>query len=366
MPINTRKFSALLLATTVLAACGTQTPAPIVAGKNQGGQVQEEAEYTPQVQQPLSQYVPNQRFHMVRSGESLLDISRQYEVSPADIALENNLARGQRLVVGQRLTIPTGAAAPQPLAPVTTRLSQQNTATVAPKVQAELVAPPTPVAKPQDVNEAVSAVVSVNADAPIRYDVYNVQPGDTLFRIGRRYGVSPFDLMAANDLERPQDLQAGTQLRVPQRGEAVDLAATQTQVQIDQSAARAQGIVWPVRDGKITARFGADGDGVKHTGITLAVPEGSPVLAVDTGTVIYAGDGLRTYGNLILLRHDNGLVTAYAHNSQLQVAKNQRVQKGQVIALSGASGQVNTPQLHFEVRRNARAIDPLTVLPKQN
>jgi murein DD-endopeptidase MepM/ murein hydrolase activator NlpD len=359
----------------LVAACGTQTPAPIVTGQNQGqGNARQTApQPTAPIAMPQVRTAPAaQGEHVVRAGESVLSIARQYGVSPTELALENNLARGERLRIGQVLIVPgrenVGAY----------RLTQDpNIVQRAPQT----IATPEPqaaprAAAPQTVDEAADALVTVNSASqptgPITYTTYNVQRGDTLFRIGRQYGVSPFDLMAANDLDRPQDLQAGTTLRIPQRvtaqtpGAPADTASVQQQIQIDQAAARAQGIVWPVRGGEIIQRYGPDGDGVVHTGINLAIPAGTPVLAVDGGTVIYAGDGLRTYGNLILLRHRNGLVTAYAHNSQLQVAKNQQVQKGQVIALSGQSGQVNQPQLHFEVRRNARAIDPLTILPSRN
>ena len=133
--------------------------------------------------------------------------------------------------------------------------------------------------------------------------------------------------------------------------------------QIDKSAANARGLVWPVK-GQILKKFGDDGSGIARTGINIAVPKNTPVLASEAGMVLYADDGLKIYGKMVLVRHDNGMVSAYAHNGYLLVKKNERVKKGQVIALSGATGNVEIPQLHFELRQHASAIDPIAMLPR--
>jgi len=118
---------------------------------------------------------------------------------------------------------------------------------------------------------------------------------------------------------------------------------------------------WPVR-GKIVTAFGAKMNGKANDGINLAVPEGTPIKVAEDGVVAYAGDELKGYGNLILVRHANGYVTAYAHASELLVSRGNTVKRGQVIAKSGQSGEVGSPQLHFEVRKGLSAIDPLEVL----
>jgi murein DD-endopeptidase MepM/ murein hydrolase activator NlpD len=132
---------------------------------------------------------------------------------------------------------------------------------------------------------------------------------------------------------------------------------------VDVVAAHAKGLVWPVK-GEVIRKFGDDGSGVARTGINIAVPKGTPVLASEGGTVLYADDGLKIYGKMVLIRHDNGMVSAYAHNGYLLVKKNERVKKGQVLALSGATGNVESPQLHFELRQHASAIDPIAMLPR--
>ena len=109
---------------------------------------------------------------------------------------------------------------------------------------------------------------------------------------------------------------------------------------------------WPVR-GRVISNFGAGKDGVD-----IAVPEGTPVKAAENGVVIYAGDGLKEFGNTVLVRHENGLVTVYGHASSIEVQRGQKVKRGQEIALSGMSGTTDSPKLHFEVRKNSAPVDP--------
>ncbi len=196
----------------------------------------------------------------------------------------------------------------------------------------------------------------------VSYLAHKVKRGETLYRIGKNYNVSVIDLMSVNDFVKPQDLIAETIIRIP-----VNRAVTKNKPalsgRISSGIALSKGMVWPVR-GSILQSYGHKGNGINNTGIKIAVPENTPVAAAEGGKVIYADSGLKSYGNLVLLRHKGGLVTAYAHNNQLSVKKNEVVKKGQVIALSGSTGMVTTPQLHFEVRRNAQAINPLSVLPQ--
>jgi murein DD-endopeptidase MepM/ murein hydrolase activator NlpD len=139
----------------------------------------------------------------------------------------------------------------------------------------------------------------------------------------------------------------------PQTGAAGSLAP----IAPEQPAASA-GFRWPVR-GRIISGFGKKPNGERNDGINLAVPEGTSVKAAEDGTVIYAGNELKSYGNLVLIRHSNGWVSAYAHNSKLEVKRGDQVRRGQVVALSGMSGGVTTPQVHFELRKEATPVDPL-------
>jgi murein DD-endopeptidase MepM/ murein hydrolase activator NlpD len=116
---------------------------------------------------------------------------------------------------------------------------------------------------------------------------------------------------------------------------------------------------WPAR-GRVISGFGARGG--NGDGIAIAVPEGTPVKAAETGTVAYAGEELKGYGKLVLVRHDNGFVSAYAHNGELNVKRGDKVSRGQTIAKSGATGNVTSPQLHFELRKGSTPVDPTKYL----
>ena len=118
---------------------------------------------------------------------------------------------------------------------------------------------------------------------------------------------------------------------------------------------------WPVR-GKVISGFGPKANGLKNEGINIAVPEGTSIRAADSGVVAYAGNELKGYGNLVLIRHDNGYVTAYAHAKELFVKRGDTVKRGDVIAKAGQTGSVSSPQLHFEVRKGPTALDPMKFL----
>jgi murein DD-endopeptidase MepM/ murein hydrolase activator NlpD len=120
---------------------------------------------------------------------------------------------------------------------------------------------------------------------------------------------------------------------------------------------------WPTT-GRIIAGFGARPDGTHNDGINLAVPLGTDVHAAEAGVVAYAGNELKGYGNLVLLRHDNGWVTAYAHNDELLVKRGDKVKRGQVIAKAGKTGSVDRPQVHFELRQGSKPVDPIPYLEK--
>ncbi|HEX6119183.1 MAG TPA: peptidoglycan DD-metalloendopeptidase family protein [Dongiaceae bacterium] len=121
--------------------------------------------------------------------------------------------------------------------------------------------------------------------------------------------------------------------------------------------------IWPV-DGKVISKFGPTRDNLRNDGINIAAPAGAPVKASADGVVAYAGNELRGFGNMILLRHAGGWVTAYAHNSSLLVKKGDKVRQGQTIARVGSSGSVEFAQLHFELRQGTKAVDPLKVLTR--
>jgi murein DD-endopeptidase MepM/ murein hydrolase activator NlpD len=167
-------------------------------------------------------------------------------------------------------------------------------------------------------------------------------------------------IAAAEPAPRPvRTAPASEQVAIaPQSGNAGSVAPLAPQPSAETATTEFR---WPVR-GRVISGFGKKPNGERNDGINLAVPEGTSVKAAEDGTVIYAGNELKSYGNLVLIRHANGWVSAYAHNSKLEVKRGDKVERGQVIALSGMSGGVTTPQVHFELRKDAAPVDPLKFL----
>lgn len=178
---------------------------------------------------------------------------------------------------------------------------------------------------------------------------YCVQSGDTLYRISQRFNVSVAALKSMNNL-RGDTIYRGQSLRVSK-----NTRATNTHV-----AAKTQSLQWPLK-GNILKDYGSS-----NRGIDIAAPAGSSIVASGDGKVIYAGDGIRGYGNLLLIKHSDTLLTAYANNDRLLVGENARVKAGQAIATVGNSGRSDgETALHFEVRVNGKAVNPYRYLPTQ-
>ena len=200
-------------------------------------------------------------------------------------------------------------------------------------------------------------------------DTHTVMKGETAYSISRLYSVDLTSLLKTNHIGTPYTLYVGQKLELPPKvygpGENVQTAAVtnpRVKAVIGTPPPRSgRGFAWPVR-GKIVSRFGTKPDGRHNDGINIAVAKGAPVRAADNGVVVYAGSELKGYGKLILIRHAGGWVTAYAHNDQLLVDRGQKVTAGQVIARAGSTGSVSDPQLHFEIRRGADAVDPTQFL----
>ena len=110
--------------------------------------------------------------------------------------------------------------------------------------------------------------------------------------------------------------------------------------------------------------FGQFGSGLRNDGLDIAVPKGTPIAAAADGVVAYAGDEIKLFGGLVLINHGGGWVTAYGHADTLNVVRGQKVSRGQTIGLSGASGFVSEPKLHFEIRKDRKPVDPLLHLPR--
>jgi murein DD-endopeptidase MepM/ murein hydrolase activator NlpD len=250
--------------------------------------------------------------HTVAAGDTLSRIARQYRVKVKDLTIANGIQPDTRLNIGMKLTVPVTAVA------------------AAPKGQ-----PAAPPVKAQSVAQAKSGGVPAGGPAKPQQGAHAPSapvPGK----------------MASSD--PPPSARVATAVDVP----ADDAGSP--------GLNGAPAFRWPVR-GRVINNFGAKINGAANDGIDLAVPDGTPVRAADDGVVAYSGNELKGYGNLVLVRHANGFVTAYAHASELMVKRNDQVHKGQVIAKSGQTGTAANPQLHFEVRKNSAPVDPMQYLP---
>ena len=197
---------------------------------------------------------------------------------------------------------------------------------------------------------------------------HDVKAGENLFRIGKAYDV-PFE-----ELARLNGIRAASQIRVGQRifiPGATRQLPVQTITPTDAVApARAaplfqdpggEQMLWPVA-GVINSGYGPRGASF-HDGVDISAPEGTPIQAVEQGEVAYS-DQLRGYGNIVIIRHAGGIASVYAHNQINLVREGQQVAKGEIIAKVGSTGRVTGPHLHFEIRKNNSAQDPLRYLPQ--
>jgi murein DD-endopeptidase MepM/ murein hydrolase activator NlpD len=292
------------------------------------------------------------------AGETVQSISQRYGVPEAAILQANGLQAGAAVPPGSQLIIPVYSA---------------GSSTVA----------------------AAPAAGAPTASA----SSHTVTSGETLSGVARQYGVTRAALASANNLTPDSGLRIGQRLTIPAGGAtgaapvvaaltpqpptlapasavaaplapAAAAAAPVAAAPPPQVAAVAQPTEadggqgtfrWPVR-GRIISAFGVKPNGERNDGINLEVPEGTPIRASEGGTVVYAGNELRGYGNLVLIRHANGFVSAYAHASSIDVQRGDTITRGQQIGLVGATGSVNRPQLHFELRDGNRPVDPIPYL----
>ena len=203
---------------------------------------------------------------------------------------------------------------------------------------------------------------------------YTVKRGDTLASIARKYGTNYKTLAQKNNIKPPYELKIGQKIAVsgtqstPQAKQATGKAQAKTASKSTSystpnvSVKRNTKFIWPV-SGKVISSFGTVGKGLKNDGINISAPLGATVKAGDKGTVAYAGNGLKGFGNLILIKHTDGYITAYAHADKILVRKGQTVTRGEKIATVGKTGGVSKPQLHFEVRAGKKAVNPRNYLP---
>ncbi len=303
-----------LVASLVLAGCVRSTQAPLYQGSRWN---------TTGVSEPEPAEHPTPGLVTVRKGDTLYRIAQTYNDPLKDLIAANGLKRPYRLVSGQKLRLPSP-----------------------------------------------------------RY--HTVGRGDTVFSVSRQYEVPLSGLSLLNEINAPYKIRVGQRLRLPAYAN-LDAASNVATGSIRSASPRnkpviaprrskrqllpppsklggAKGFSWPVR-GPVISNYGSKGSGLHNDGINISVRRGTPVRASKAGVVTYAGNELKGYGNLLLIKHADGFVTAYAHNNKLLVRRGDIVKQGAVIAEAGSTGSVSVAQVHFEIRRGRRAVNPKNYLP---
>jgi murein DD-endopeptidase MepM/ murein hydrolase activator NlpD len=201
--------------------------------------------------------------------------------------------------------------------------------------------------------------------------IHVVQPGQTLWRIARVYGVTPGQLARVNELGDPTRLDVGLRLLIPGVSSVREVPPypaplpdlpSEPSVATEFKAAVATQWEWPLPEGRILSYFGVPRGSHDHGGIDIRGARGEEVRASRPGRVVYSGAGMRGYGKVVIVDHGDGFRSLYAHNSKLLVRVNDRVRRGQSVALVGSTGNASGNHCHFEIRRNDKPVDPLLYL----
>jgi murein DD-endopeptidase MepM/ murein hydrolase activator NlpD len=325
---------------------------------------------------------------IVRPGDSIYKIARDYNVSMSELMRLNNM-RSPSVRVGQRIVLPAAGSK---------------------RTARSLYKSRTPVLEARPTADDILVGAG---------KTYTVRSGDSLYGIARRFNVNADALAEANGIDDPARLRLGQKLRIPggsgeesygdaeprprkrvatarpdlvaddsgadtgssdqeqgyesdatvapsgsdegveeSAGSADEVAGRSTEDDSEPEARADSAFRWPVK-GRIISKFGDSLDNGRNDGINVAVPIGTAVKAAENGVVAYAGDELKGYGRLVLIRHADNWVSAYAHNDEIVVKRGDTVSRGQVIARAGKTGDVDQPQLHFELRKGSQPVDPL-------
>jgi len=303
--------SFLLCLVLCLCACGSSNPAPVINYGLQGG-------------------ATSAGVHTVANGDTLWSIAQRYRVDMKDIVYVNHLKAPYFLEIGNRLNLPP---------PLT----------------------------------------------------YRVREGDTLYDISRTFDISMTQLAQQNNMKQPYRIRSGDILRLPsvrpayQENRNIRIArpvqkpdgppvAIRPVEKVTKSLPVKSGapprsskdgkFIWPV-EGAILSSYGPKKDGLHNDGINIRAVRGTPIRAAENGVVVYADNRLGGFGNLVLVRHEDRWMTAYGHLDKTLVQRGQEIKRGQTVGTVGQTGAVDSPQLHFEVRRGTEALNPQLYLGRQ-
>ncbi len=274
---------------------------------------------------------PGGAVHVVRQGETLYSISRSMGVKPADLIAANSLG-DNTIWPGQKLRVPGNGGG---------SLLSTGKAAVAPARKVRLAGAFVPMPHKRPAATSARRVATArNTVKPLRTAALRQAAASArkpLAGVRKKYT---------------------TPIALP-RPVVRKKAGTARPARLAKPASRSTSkFRWPLK-GRVISGFGRKPNGARNDGINIAVPAGATVKAAENGVVAYAGNELKGYGNLVLIRHADDWVTAYAHVSRIMVKRGQKVRRGEIIAKAGQTGSVSRPQLHFEIRKGAQAVNPV-------
>ena len=311
--------------------------------------------------------------HRVRAGETYYTIAKDYAVNLYDIIVINDLRPPFQPVAGESLIIPGQSVHKVAPGDSLYKIAQDYGVDLSMLTQLNGLEPPyvirvgMQIRLPSPVAVTASTVPSANTSAtpivlpqpaPVRTSVVREPAIETATPEPQDQAVVTSSPAVNNQAANPQSAELPENLPdnlplPPRRPVSTALASP--------PALDPKGFIWPLK-GRILTRFGPIEKGLKNDGLNIAAPVGAPVRAAQNGIVAYSGDALKGFGQLVLIKHDRGYVTAYAHNQAILVKAGQQVQRGQVIARAGDSGNVSSPQLHFQLRKGQKSLDPQPLL----
>lgn len=280
--------------------------------------------------------LPPPQTYKVRKGDSLPVVSRIFAVAQTDIIALNNLSSPYRLVAGTDIRLPrANAVTPAPMRFVPLLADQ-------PKIVYR------PYPKSAGQNPVINNGTVASAPEAVMVERLPDVTATPLPPVAGTMPPQPTTATTAGDIRPPMPSKPSTQQAVFQH--------------LPDVPARSNGRFLKPVNGQLLSRYGTKPDGLYNEGVNIAAPRGTPVRAAENGVVVYVGNGVEGYGNLVLVKHADGYITAYAHLEKTLAREGAKVTRGQTIGTVGSSGNVDRAQLHFEVRKGRDSVDPLTVI----
>ncbi len=307
--------------------------------------------------------LPYARYHIVGKGDTLYSIAKSYGINANDLSTANHINSPDHILAGSKLILPhNGVSSSRDMGQLNNNSINNPTGSPfvlsSPKKESSIESDDIdPLGVDNKALENNNDIFKQNSpgnnkdlnkdNAPKQILPNNINDPESTD--GQAAKVQDISYTVPVPRSKPLNLNYQTD------SEQKTTSSLQNDIMVDN-------FIWPV-EGKIVARFGPREGGLFNDGINIQAREGTEVRAAGDGQVVYVGNQLKAYGNLILIKHDNGYLTAYAHNKNNKVSKNDRVKKGDIIAYVGKTGDVGLPQLHFSIRKGKKALNPEKHLP---